>query len=461
MAYVFSVIPGNIAKFCANKPIHIIIGTALLASLTYLTIVENYVAHFNISADSSDLLHFYHAPGSSNDWIQIDDLSDFASNGAEHLALTPISFKGAEKSDYPLNGQLIFSEDGSQAFLLSDYQNYDEEIEKLDLLTNEAGEVFKPRTANKIGRYYGYIKQHLKKVVSLVKGAEKFDIALITVAYLAMWMSFVQLFYQMQRVGSTFWLAFGTLLSSLFAFLFSIVITTEVLNKKIPLISLTEGLPFLVATIGFKHKVSFTEPIVKALSSRKNQNKDISTVIGEVVTKQTALPLIKEQLLLSLALFLGSFMVPAKTGFGNFCILSSVILAVDLFFTFTFYASILSLKAQISQVHRRIELKEFLEEDGIAESVADAVSLQPSSSLFTAHSTVVSFKVLTILGFLSLHLFVLGTSWLYEETSDYSPSSLISATTKSLHSSIAQKISISELGTIVTVLPVRAYHKIH
>ncbi|KAH3659984.1 hypothetical protein OGAPHI_007189 [Ogataea philodendri] len=447
-----------LARVCANRPIHFIISTALVASITYLSILDHYATSLN--ADSSKPVSFYHPSGSSdyNKWVQVENLSDYDS--IDHYALTPIKFKRVGDSSLPVYDNMIVGMEENEKILVSDYSSTDSLYEQLETLSGSHDTEFKLRSSHRIGRYYEYIKSLFSKVGSLIKGAEPFDIILVTVAYGAMWFTFAQLFFEMKKLGSNFWLAFGSLLSSGIAFLFALAIGTTLLNLKVPLISLSEGLPFLVATIGFKHKIAFTAPVLKALNSRSGN--DVPQVISDVVKFQTAIPLIKDQSIIIACFLLCSILAPNLTGLVNFCVMSALILAVDLFFTFTFYSSILSLKAQINKVHKEIELKQFLEEDGIDETVAERVasSTELTTDLFHHDSSIVSFKVAMIVGFISLHLFALGTSWLYDDSADYEPVNLFSTFSPTLSKSVALNVPIGKHGTLVTVMPTRIYSKV-
>ncbi|KAG7913058.1 hypothetical protein KL907_000003 [Ogataea polymorpha] len=458
MSSVLANVSAFLAQTCAKRPIHVIIGTALVASITYLSILDHYASSLSIA--SSQPVLFYHPSGSSDytKWSQVDNPSAYES--ADHYCLTPFKFKRVGDADLPVYDNLLVGMEENEKILLSDFASTESLYEKFATMTNKDGVQFKVRSIHRIGKYYEYLKSLFMKVEGLIKGAEPFDIILVTVAYGAMWFTFAQLFFEMKKLGSNFWLAFGSLLSSGIAFLFALATGIFLFNLKVPLISLSEGLPFLVATIGFKHKIAFTEPVIKAL--RLESNTDIPKTISSVVKSTTAIPLIKDQSIIIACFLLCSILAPNLTGLMNFCLMAALILAVDLFFTFAFYSSILSLKAQINKVHKEIELKQFLEEDGIIETVAESVaaSAELPTDLFRHNSNIVSFKVAMIVGFISLHLFALGTSWLYDDSADYQPINLFSTFSPSLSKSVAMNIPIGSHGTLITVMPTRVYSRV-
>lgn len=456
MAYIFSDIPANLAKVCANKPIHFIVSIVLFASVAYLAIFDQYIE--NTYSNSLQSINFGRNSSSPNWELLTTPASVESFSHAEHLYVTPLKFKG--KSDevpaYP--GLIKTDENGHGGFILTDYLPSSDSV--LLSLENSNGDVYKLRSSNnKIGKYFEYFKALVSRLKSLILGAEPFDIILVSIAYMAMWFTFIQLFYEMKKIGSNFWLAFGSLLSSCFAFLFALAATTEFLHIKVPLVSLSEGLPFLVATIGFKHKIAFTAPVIEALNS--NSKQDIPDIIASVVRSKTAVPLIRDQLIISISFLVCSFLVPNLVGLKNFCILSSIILAVDLLFTFTFYASILSLKAQIFKVHREVAFIEALEEDGISSNVAKDVaakSIDVSKSALKNNRSVTGFKIFMLLGFLGLHIFALGTSWLYDDSADFK--SFPNSSTLEVPNVFTDSIkSIPQNGVMLTVLPAKLYRQ--
>ncbi|KGK40162.1 hypothetical protein JL09_g570 [Pichia kudriavzevii] len=454
MTYLFSDIPASLARVCANKPIHIIISTVLFAAVAYLGIFEQYITN-DLPATDSQEVNFYCPPSSSN-WELLKSTSDLDKySNAEHVYLNPLKFKGSTDS-FPEFPNLIEDLETSD---VDGYVLTDTAVGNLpEVLKNEQGQVFKLRSSNnKLGKYYEYCKSIIVKLQHAIVGAEPLDIVMVLCAYVAMWFTFIQLFYGMRKIGSNFWLAFGSILSSCFAFIFALALTTEILKIKVSLVSLTEGLPFLVSTIGFKHKLAFTAPVVKALNS--DPHKDVADIISDVVRSRTAIPLIRDQLIISASFIICSLLVQNLPGLKNFCILASIILAVDLFFTFTFFASILSLKAQIFKVHREIELKEILEEDGISSNVANnvaEVSIDISQTVLKNNRRILGFKIFTVFGFLGLHLFALGTSWLYDDSADFEPianrdSHLLIAAVKNTITQIPNN------GLLLTVLPIKVY----
>lgn len=84
----------------------------------------------------------------------------------------------------------------------------------------------------------------------LTKNADSADIFVVMLGYILMHLTFVRLFLNMRKMGSSFWLPSATLISSIFGFLFALF-AAYLLNIPVDLIQLSEALPFLVITIGF------------------------------------------------------------------------------------------------------------------------------------------------------------------------------------------------------------------
>jgi hypothetical protein len=84
----------------------------------------------------------------------------------------------------------------------------------------------------------------------LAKNADSADIFVVMLGYILMHLTFVRLFLNMRKMGSSFWLPSATLISSIFGFLFALF-AAYLLNVPVDLIQLSEALPFLVITVGF------------------------------------------------------------------------------------------------------------------------------------------------------------------------------------------------------------------
>lgn len=207
----------------------------------------------------------------------------------------------------------------------------------------------------------------------------------MVLGYLAMHLTFVSLFVSMRRMGSNFWLATTVLFSSVFAFLFGLLVTTS-LGVDINLVLLSEGLPFLVVTIGFEKPIILTKAVLSAsLASRREGSKldsvspgkgSVSGIIQNAL--QTAVGEkgfeIVRDYCIEIAVLIAGAASGVQGGLRQFCFLAAWILFFDCILLFTFYTAILSVKLEINRIKRHVALRRALEEDGVSRRVAENVA---------------------------------------------------------------------------------------
>jgi hydroxymethylglutaryl-CoA reductase (NADPH) len=339
----------------------------------------------------------------------------------------------------------------NEQILIVSGANVDKSLRENEVLSTN-GVTWKQRSNNRIAKYVDYSRAGVAKIRRLIAGAESFDIMLIVVAYIAMWYTLIKVFYDMKQVGSNFWLAFSTMISGVFAFVFALFTTTKILGSKVSVISITEGIPFLVAIVGFKHKVSIANAVMKLA----NTSEVVPVIVADSISSHT-MSLMRDSFVVIAGLLSCAAYAPHLEGLRNFCILSAMILAYDLVLLYTFFSAILALKIEINRARKSQTLKEALEEDGVDSIVAQAYANQSSSDskqtpkLISPVSSIFSFKLAMIAGFLAFHVFYLGSSWLYTATD--SVSFTIFKTIPSLTEATASKVTIGRQGTIITILP--------
>jgi len=220
--------------------------------------------------------------------------------------------------------------------------------------------------------------------VDLIKHAETIDIVIMALGYISMHLSFVSLFFSMRRLGSNFWLAATVLLSGVFAFLFGLHVTTK-LGVSINLLLLSEGLPFLVVTIGFEKPIMLTRAVLKASVDNRRPRPGAaprplaSSTPMSIQDSITAA--IKDQgfeIVQHYCIEIGLLALGAASGvqggLQQFCFLAALILFFDCVLLFTFYTTILCIKLEITRIKRHVALRKALEEDGITHSVAENVA---------------------------------------------------------------------------------------
>lgn len=212
----------------------------------------------------------------------------------------------------------------------------------------------------------------------------------MTLGYISMHLSFVSLFFSMRRLGSKFWLAATVLFSGVFAFLFGLLVTTK-LGVSINVILLSEGLPFLVVTIGFEKPIILTRAVLNASADVRHpasraagslQPHAAQATPGAPRSIQDSIQTaIKEQgfdivwgYCIEIAILTLGAASGVQGGLRQFCFLAAWILFFDCVLLFTFYTTILCIKLEITRIRRHVALRRALEEDGITHRVAENVA---------------------------------------------------------------------------------------
>lgn len=278
------------------------------------------------------------------------------------------------------------------------------------------------RISNGGGGIRAWVVNAWIEFLDLLKNAETLDIVIMVLGYLSMHLTFVSLFLSMRRMGSNFWLAATVLFSSVFSFLFGLIVTTK-LGVSINMVLLSEGLPFLVVTIGFEKSITLTKAVLSAALERKPTKTQGSTSIQQAVSvaiKEKGFEIVRDYAIEILILVAGAAS-GVQGGLQQFCFLAAWILFFDCILLFTFYTSILSIKLEINRIKRHVTLRRALEDDGIssrvAESVAKSNDYQEANdgverNIFgkkVKDSSVPKFKLLMVGGFVLINILNLCT----------------------------------------------------
>lgn len=240
----------------------------------------------------------------------------------------------------------------------------------------------------------------------------------------------------MRRLGSNFWLATTVLFSSIFAFLFALIVTLR-LGVPINMVLLSEGLPFLVVTVGFEKPIILTKAVLAASLDRKrmespkprdgktNAMPSIQHAVQTAV-KERGFDILRDYMVEIVILIAGAAS-GVQGGLKQFCFLAAWILFFDCILLFTFYTAILTVKLEINRIKRHVALRKALEDDGVSRTVAEDVASsndwpklnttgEEASSkenpLFgrkVRESNVPKFKVLMVAGFVAINVLNLCT----------------------------------------------------
>ena len=257
-----------------------------------------------------------------------------------------------------------------------------------------------------------------------------------------MHLTFVSLFMSMRDMGSNFWLATSVLISSVFAFLFGIIVTTK-FGVPINLVLLSEGLPFLVVTIGFEKPIILTKAVLSAATNPRRQEASTGSEISkgasapsniqsalQVAVQEKGFDIVRDYCI-EIAILVAGAASGVQGGLTQFCFLAAWILLFDGILLFTFYTAILSVKLEINRIKRHVALSRALQEDGISKRVAENVASSDELSRSKAggqgpngetsggapavfgkkarDSSIPKFKVLMVTGFLLINALNLCT----------------------------------------------------
>ncbi|KAM7216561.1 3-hydroxy-3-methylglutaryl-coenzyme A reductase [Rhypophila decipiens] len=458
-----------LSKVASTHPIHTICLVAVLVSTTYIGLLEDSLfdaarsvrkAEWSSLVEGSRRLRV--APETSWNWQSFDETAPVPA-GADHLALLTLVFPeshSAEASKAPLvnavpipsnisvtelpstsnsfsytqDSALVFSIPYSQA---PEFLTLSQEIPQ-DISSQESRETAhgvqekkmwimkaaRVQTRSSIARW---VHNSWDGFWDLLKNAETLDIVIMALGYISMHLTFVSLFLSMRRMGSNFWLATSVLLSSTFAFLFGLFVTTK-LGVPITVVLLSEGLPFLVVTIGFEKNIVLTRAVLShAIEHRRPSEKERKSKKGDSVTNviQSAIhSAIKEkgfEILKDYAIEVGILILGAASGvqggLQQFCFLAAWILFFDCLLLFTFYTGILCIKLEINRIKRHVEMRRALEDDGVSHRVAENVAQsndwpradgvdRPGTTIFGRQiksTNIPKFKVLMVSGFLLIN----------------------------------------------------------
>jgi hydroxymethylglutaryl-CoA reductase (NADPH) len=452
----------------SSHPIQTIVVVALLASSTYIGLLSESI--FDVGrgvrkAEWSSLVEGSRRLRAGEDtawkWQAFDDDDVAVPAGADNLALLTLVFPESsthapktapllQSVPFPDNLSITalpptsnafttYSQDSALAFsipynqasqFLAAAQEIPNDIPAQETRDTEYGNekkmwIMKAARVQSDASIARWIRNACTEFVDLLKSAETLDIIIMVLGYISMHLTFVSLFLSMRRMGSKFWLATSVLFSSVFAFLFGLIVTTK-LGVPISMVLLSEGLPFLVVTIGFEKNIVLTRAVLShavehrhAQTERSGKDKapeSSTSVIQSAIRrtiKEKGFEIVKDYAIEILILIAGAAS-GVQGGLQQFCFLAAWTLFFDCILLFTFYSAILCIKLEINRIKRHVEMRRALEDDGLSRRVAENVAHsndwpradgkgKPGTSIFgrnlnSAH--IPKFKVFMVGGFI-------------------------------------------------------------
>ncbi|KAI1425781.1 hydroxymethylglutaryl-coenzyme A reductase [Xylaria sp. FL1777] len=462
------------SKLACSHPVHTIVLIALLASTAYVGIMKESLldatrnvrnAEWDSLVDGSRNLR----AGPETGWRwQASDSNAKVPQDADHLALITLVFPDSSENAaqtaplahiVPLpdnltvahlpstpNSIATYAQDSALAFavkyneapeFVAAVQEIPNDGPSQEVRQNESGQDEQKKWIMKVARGHSsnsiirWVQNAYSEFLDLLKNADTLDIVIMVLGYLSMHLTFISLFLSMKKLGSNAWLAISVLFSSTFAFLFGLNVTTK-LGVPISFVLLSEGLPFLVVTIGFEKNIALTSAVLShALEYRKpeqtgkgGKSSTISSTNDGVIQyavsraiKDTGFNIVRDYLIEIVILVAGAAS-GVQGGLQQFCFLAAWILFFDCILLFTFYTAVLSIKLEVNRMRRHLEERRALEDDGFSRRVAENVASsndwprgdsgdRASEALFGKNAksgSVPKFKFWMVVGFVGLNL---------------------------------------------------------
>ncbi|SCU78344.1 LAME_0A04192g1_1 [Lachancea meyersii CBS 8951] len=454
----------SISKVSARHPVHVILVTVFISALAYLSVVRSYFNGWQLDSKSifasntdavqlqDECVHYFHA-GNADTWTTLSNDELASAAFAEHYYLMQLDFKTHNQTETLPDLANIVSENNDTRFVLQEDLTLPKALQATD------GTTWRLRPHRfRLHDTKATVSTFVSSIIEKLQGAETFDVFIIGTAYSAMIYTVVSLFVVMKRrTGSKFWIALSAVASSTSALFLALYTSQVLLQKAVTMLSLIEGVPFIVVIVGFNHKVKLASFMLDYFRKHGISHQCDTSALVYLAVKEEGGRLLQDHLLSLIAFVGGALYAHDLDVLRNFCILASLVLIYDLLLTCTYYAAILALKLEINIIHRSTVIKETLEEDGVVKSTAETVSTadnKASASILTSNTSIVFLKLFVVLAFAGFNLYSFGARWTYQTFSAlYSqPSGLV------LPEFIVKSVKKDYVnGVIISVVPPQTY----
>lgn len=410
------------AKFSARHPIHIIITTLLVSSVAYLSIVQVYLAEWELvfknkiipfEWTTQQLYHectHYYRSSVDEEWNTINEDEIFKYPEVNHSYLYHLNMQDVDESLLQSDLSNIIYSTPNEKYILTNVL----EVPKGLILKD--GSTLEVTYGKDILFNIQHNLMHLIKESMLANKLCQTDLFIIGSVYATLLYTLFGLFSELKNIGSRFWLGLSTILNSTFALFLALYTTHTILRIQIPGIVLIEGLPFLAVIMGFKNKVEISAYILKrfGLLNISKRIKSENIIHESFNIKGTRL---LQDYLLGIITIIGTaiYLINIQS-LVNFCILSTLILVYDFLLTVTFYSAILSLKMDINAIHRAAVIKQTLKEDRSSSNDSNSfVELEKNHQITNLSSpkAVAIGKFSIILLMLFINLYNINIKWLF------------------------------------------------
>ncbi|KAH2000245.1 hypothetical protein KXV80_003561 [Aspergillus fumigatus] len=435
---------GSVARQACKQPIYTLVITALLATMTYTSLLEGSLYNANLTRLSNshlnqlDVTDFLQGSrslrlGKATAWQwETDDESMSDQEVASHLALITLVFPTSENNPGISAVQESIISDLAAAQLVSrtpsvlsstfretsitlsvPYNNLEEVLRKTQNFPQpEAEHSWTLKNAGKCNsgpKLRLWLIDVLASFVGLIKHAQIIDIIIMLLAYLAMHLTFLSLFMSMRQLGSRFWLAYSVLLSGFFSLFFGLKVTTSS-GVSTSMITLSECLPILVIIVGFEKPIRLTRAVLRAatesyLPAKPMARRSTPEAI-EVAIMREGWRIVRDYAI-EIAILASGATSRVQGALPQFCFLAAWILLFDSLLLFTFYISVLCVKLEITRIRKHVEPRRALEDDDISTGNQDFDSRVFGCKVKAANIS--RFKFLMVGGFVLFNVLQLSS----------------------------------------------------
>ncbi|KAH2231561.1 hypothetical protein KXV37_001067 [Aspergillus fumigatus] len=448
---------GSVARQACKQPIYTLVITALLATMTYTSLLEGSLYNANLTRLSNshlnqlDVTDFLQGSrslhlGKATAWQwETDDESMSDQEVASHLALITLVFPTSENNPGISAVQESIISDLAAAQLVSrtpsvlsstfretsitlsvPYNNLEEVLRKTQNFPQpEAEHSWTLKNAGKcnsgpklrlwlidvFASFVGLIKNGTCLFVGRQQSqhAQIIDIIIMLLAYLAMHLTFLSLFMSMRQLGSRFWLAYSVLLSGFFSLFFGLKVTTSS-GVSTSMITLSECLPILAIIVGFEKPIRLTRAVLRAatesyLPAKPMARRSTPEAI-EVAIMREGWRIVRDYAI-EFAILAAGATSRVQGALPQFCFLAAWILLFDSLLLFTFYISVLCVKLEITRIRKHVEPRRALEDDDISTGNQDFDSRVFGCKVKAANIS--RFKFLMVGGFVLFNVLQLSS----------------------------------------------------
>ncbi|KNG89732.1 3-hydroxy-3-methylglutaryl-coenzyme A reductase [Aspergillus nomiae NRRL 13137] len=355
-----------VASQVCQHPIHTLLVTSLIVTSTYLHILEGAFRAANLGlgskTDTASLNVESLLWGSrslriseTSSWRwQVDDLSKTTNDGQvdHHWALVTLTFPGTSTNIRPailntlsesVDAEAIaptsnFFTSISNEFLLAyrvPYTQLSDFLEAVEFVASDkeghSWAIRSPHGKGRLSLAHGRFGHHQLRLPRF-----EYDPSLSLPSNASPRLALL--------AGSS------VLLSGTFAFVLGLGVTTAC-GVPVDMSLLSEGIPFLVLTVGFEKPIHFTRAVLLAsnkLQRGSQQHPMIpNTMLFAINTYGWSI--VRSYLLEVGALALGAVLRPRER-FGQFCFLAAWMVLFDAILLFTFYTTILCVKLEVTRI---------------------------------------------------------------------------------------------------------------